>query len=218
MRLTSYNNPLPMYRSTISVSGIPWEKIDYDLIHNSGPRPGYGDGVSTVDFNLRRDLEDWAKDYRQVQTTLVEIFMPFAKDQEYSNWLHTTWFNRTPPGGMTPVHEDNPCDITSVWYLDVPINGGNFILIYSGKEYVVPVKTGDFIAFPATIPHCTEINKSDKYRTIMGGNIAWHEKIKRDLSLLNIDTDAIDLLYRKRQQELTINMSNWYKQHESNIK
>ena len=126
------------------------------------------------------------------------------------------WINKVYPGGITNYHDHRPCDLATVWYLDVPENSGNFILLYDNVEYTVPVSTGDFIAFPATLAHRTEVNCSTAPRVVMGGNIVWHETLRNNLygALPGHRLDNhVAALYENRQLELIEKLSIWYKEN-----
>lgn len=215
MQIISGDN-LPIYRTNIPVANVPWDSINNDLLNQAAPLAEIDNGLSTLHSNLRRDLEPWAEDYRNVQMQVVSQFMPYAKKYVYPTWLLGNWINKTFPDGILNMHHHRPCDIATVWYLDVPEHSGNFVMYFEGQEYVVPIKTGDYMAFPASILHRTEVNFGTSPRIIMGGNIVWHETLKNDL-LKKMAPDKVNSyinnLYETRQLELIKSMSNWYKEH-----
>ena len=219
MTKTLFN--LPLYRTHIPVNNIPWDEINDDIEQRATPLKEIDNGFSTIDSKLRRDLEPWAETYRQAQLEVVRLFMPYAKNYVYPTWLQGNWINKTMPGGILKIHDHYPCDIATCWYLDIPANSGNFVLIYNDVEYEVPVSSGDFLAFPATLLHRTQHNNSSKPRFIMGGNIVWHETLKNDLlkkMSQEKTNEFVDKLYRQRQVELFETMKAWFKEHnEKNI-
>jgi hypothetical protein len=212
------NKILPVFRTNLKTNNIPWDVFNTDLDTNGDTTfKEIARGVSTVELGLRRDLEEWALGFRMIVCNLVKHFMPYIPTGNYEDWTQLSWINRVDPNGFTRYHDHKPCDMAIVWYIDVPDRSGNFILQYNGEDHVVEVTTGDVIAFPASLLHTTELNKSDRSRYVMATNVIWTETLR--VGLRNKLTDnqvesQLTKLYNDRQTEMINNMETWY---ESNL-
>jgi hypothetical protein len=210
---------IPVYKTRLSVDSVPFDTINQDLDRAISTLPTgqydltVGHFASTVDFWERRDLEPWAESYRNKIQEIAKLLTPAIANRPYENYIKATWFNRNYPSGQVTNHNHKPCDMAIVWYLNVPSEGGNFILQFRDEEFVIPTTTGDMIVFPASLLHRTEVNNGNEPRIVMGANLSWTEDIKKMLtdklspSMLE---RQIEILYNKQQLELIETLSKDY--------
>jgi hypothetical protein len=207
---------LPVYKTFLATDDIPWEQINSDLYNNGDTRfQEIEEGISTVELRFRRDLEDWATGFRFVVEKIVQKFMPYTANYGYEDWTKISWVNKIYPNGFVKYHSHYPCDLAIVWYIDIPDNSGNFILQYENNDYVVPISTGDVLAFPAGMIHSTEPNQSGKPRYVMATNVLWTEMLRQTLKDKLTEKELNTLLnkvYYERQNQLIKDML-----HESNF-
>lgn len=214
--LTEKGKCIPAYKTQLSIDSVPFDIInkDIDRAIDTLPNGQYdltaGHFASTVDFWERRDLEPWAESYRNKIQEIAKLLTPAIANRPYENYIKATWFNRNYPLGQVTYHDHKPCDLAIVWYLNVPKNGGGFILQFEEEEYTIPVATGDIIVFPASLLHRTEINNGTEPRMVMGANLSWTEDIKKmltnKLSPAMLEKQ-IEILYSRQQIELIDTLS-----------
>ena len=147
---------LPIYKTQLDVSIVPWDVIIGDLDQLSEWYSDSINGKSTIFNSQRRDLESWAEPYRNLVTALVKKFMPHVNDAPYDQWATNSWLNRIYPTGNTKWHVHKLSELVVCWYIDKPKDSGNIIILYNEVEHEIEVNTGDVIIFPSDLMHCTK--------------------------------------------------------------
>ena len=207
---------MPIYRTTLDVSIVPFDVINSDLDDHDTRFPEASNGLSTATLGSRRDLEDWAQPYRDVIRSIANKFVPYSVDESYEEMVKSNWVNRMYESGYARYHTHVPCDIALVWYLNSPSGCGNFVLDFNGTEYVVPIKTGDLIAFPARLGHYTEPNHSGQARLVMGANVVSTENFRHRMKG-KLSDEQVDTIYSNRQDKITQEMIEWHEKNSTHL-
>jgi len=200
---------LPLYRSFIPTDSIPWKQINADLDRGDTDYRDVEKGVTTAGLGLRVDLEPWASGYKSAVIDVVNRFIPSSIKQEYNSWTDMHWINRTCRDGHVRKHIHYPCDLAVVWYLDIPERSGHFVMHFDNKDHVIPVSTGDFIAFPGSILHYSQPSQTDSPRYVMASNVLWTESTLYSLrdKLSNHEINSyIEKVFYERQEHLIRDM------------
>jgi uncharacterized RmlC-like cupin family protein len=76
------------------------------------------------------------------------------------------WLNVQGPGHATSAHTHDENDelLSGVYYVSVPAQSGNLILLDSYREIRVAPAPGMFLSFPPALPHRVETNRSQQER------------------------------------------------------
>jgi hypothetical protein len=207
---------VPVYKTTLDASVIPWSVIDSDLDDHDIIFPEAANGLSTASNDFRRDLDTWASPFRNSVEQIIKLFMPYITQASYTDYTKKSWINRLGPNGYARYHNHIPCDLAIVWYINAPENCGNFILNFNDCEHVVEIKTGDLIAFPASLLHTTQTNQSGQNRYVMATNIVWTENMRLRMNG-RLTNEQIDILYMNRQSQLTREIYNWNEKNATHI-
>jgi len=85
------------------------------------------------------------------------------------------WFNDMPPGSITTrhTHDDDDELLSGVYYIKVPENSGNLILIKNGTEKEIESNAGELILFRPDCLHEVSENKSSEDRLSIGMNFGY---------------------------------------------
>lgn len=106
-----------------------------------------------------------------------------------------SWINRHNAGGWTEEHVHRGCQISIVYYLQVPENSGRIMFrdplefhwagepsdyrsLPDASWYPVNVRTGDVLFFPGWLPHKTEKNNSTESRYVLTVNLTGQLPLK----------------------------------------
>lgn len=98
-------------------------------------------------------IPDWFESYAEViQQTTDKI-------------IHNFWFNINDPGHSNQWHtHGNNFDSIGVWYLQVPVNSGNFCLEANGKTEILVPYPSLFIVHLCGLNHSVSENLSNQSR------------------------------------------------------
>jgi hypothetical protein len=80
--------------------------------------------------------------------------------QQYG--IRNYWFQQYKSGDYHKLHTHVGTSFSCVYYLDLPEKASPITFKLYGKEFVVPVKEGEILAFPGFIPHLSEPTKANK--------------------------------------------------------
>lgn len=97
-----------------------------------------------------------------------------------------SWVNYTHPGEYHHRHDHPNSVVSGVFYIDVDDNNDSIFFfnreyrqlqifpkefnIFNSDSWSLPVKTGELILFPSSLPHMVTITKSNKVRTSLAFN------------------------------------------------
>ena len=87
------------------------------------------------------------------------------------------WFNFMPPGSTTTLHTHDDDDelLSAVYYVDVPEDSGNLILVEKSdspipRKIEITPAAGEFVFFKPDLPHEVSSNNSAQSRLSIGFN------------------------------------------------
>jgi len=82
------------------------------------------------------------------------------------------WFNLMLPGQVTQPHshDDDDEQLSAVYYINTPENGGNLLLNINKDVVCITPKAGQFVFFPPNVVHEVTENKSHFERLSVGMN------------------------------------------------
>lgn len=83
------------------------------------------------------------------------------------------WFNAMEPGHRTLMHRHDDDDelMSAVYYVKVPRDSGDLILVQQGEPIRVQPEAGKMVFFPPALPHEVTVNESTEMRLSLGINI-----------------------------------------------
>ena len=83
------------------------------------------------------------------------------------------WFNDMGPGQSTSehTHEEHDELLSAVYYLEVPENSGDLVLLDRWSSTRLTPRAGMFVFFAPSLPHRVETNRSGQSRLSLGINI-----------------------------------------------
>lgn len=193
-------------KSRLTPTDVPWDIINTDCdIAVDVPPLIYGefleDSVSTIQLIKRRDLDNWATDYRNHVTELISPL--FWSNATYESITDASWFARYNKGGYVDWHIHKPyVDLIAVWYLKAD-DASDFVYMDNGVEQTIKVSTGDILIFPGSVLHRTIPQHSNVERIIMSSDLCLtRHSVEKLVKLSNSGTEQLDKLYATRQQYL----------------
>jgi hypothetical protein len=82
------------------------------------------------------------------------------------------WFNDMGPGQSTSEHDHDEDDelLSGVYYVQVPANSGDLIIVEQHSRTIVSPKAGMFVFFAPTVRHSVSVNRSTQHRLSLGMN------------------------------------------------
>lgn len=82
------------------------------------------------------------------------------------------WFNDMGPGQSTSEHDHDEDDelLSGVYYVEVPENSGDLIIVDQRIRTVVSPQAGMFVFFAPTVLHSVSVNQSGERRLSLGMN------------------------------------------------
>ncbi len=82
------------------------------------------------------------------------------------------WFNAMAPGQTTQAHRHDEDDelLSGVYYVQVPEDSGDLLLIEGGVTARLRPQAGQFVFFAPELVHEVSVNRSDKMRLSIGMN------------------------------------------------
>jgi hypothetical protein len=82
------------------------------------------------------------------------------------------WFNDMGPGQSTSEHDHEEDDelLSGVYYVHVPENAGDLIIVDQHSRTIVSPQTGMFVFFAPTVLHSVSVNQSSERRLSLGMN------------------------------------------------
>ena len=82
------------------------------------------------------------------------------------------WFNYMPTGATTTMHSHDDDDelLSGVYYVKVPENSGNLILLENSERIEIKPKAGEFIFFKPDVRHEVSRNNNAEHRLSIGIN------------------------------------------------
>ena len=85
------------------------------------------------------------------------------------------WFNAMGPGQATVMHRHDDDDevLSGVYYVDVPANSGELVLVGEQGPVIVKPEAGSFVFFAAGLDHEVTENRSDRLRLSIGMNFGY---------------------------------------------
>ena len=83
------------------------------------------------------------------------------------------WFNAQGPGQGTSVHNHDENDelLSGVYYIQVPDQSGELVLLDGQLTTRLMPKAGHFLFFPPSLPHRVEVNQSQEQRLSLAFNL-----------------------------------------------
>lgn len=83
------------------------------------------------------------------------------------------WFNAQGPGQGTSVHNHDENDelLSGVYYIRVPDQSGELVLLDGQLTTRMMPKAGHFLFFPPSLPHRVEVNRSQEQRLSLAFNL-----------------------------------------------
>ena len=83
------------------------------------------------------------------------------------------WFNAQWPGQGTSVHNHDENDelLSGVYYIQVPDQSGELVLLDGQLTTRMMPKAGHFLVFPPSLPHRVEVNQSQEQRLSLAFNL-----------------------------------------------
>lgn len=117
---------------------------------------GYGNSVSTWYNNHYLHRE---RCFKPLYKKILRLF-------PYDVVINEMWANINPPGSKTDWHTHHGWSGSGCIYLKKPKDSGNLLL----GDKIIETKENNVIVFDANIPHCTELNRSNKDRVIISFN------------------------------------------------
>ncbi len=109
----------------------------------------------------------------EIQTVLSYCTQCVEKVTGKKSLKSGLWFNYMEPGHITLPHShDEGNEIYSaVYYVDVPENSGNLIIIENKNEVEIQPNAGMLVLFPPNLVHHVTKNNSNESRLSLGINI-----------------------------------------------
>ena len=86
-------------------------------------------------------------------------------------FISSGWFQQYEKGGRHSWHTHGHCQLSSVYFLELPEDGQTRFKDHIGNIFTVNVEEGDYIVFPSSFLHCSLPNKSDKRKSIISFNL-----------------------------------------------
>jgi len=88
------------------------------------------------------------------------------------------WFNDMPPTSVTlpHTHDDDDEMLSGVYYVSVPQDSGNLILLNNSDKKTITPKEGQLILFKADCLHEVSVNNSQHHRLSIGMNFGLKSK------------------------------------------
>jgi len=85
------------------------------------------------------------------------------------------WFNAMGPGQSTTLHRHDDDDevLSCVYYIDVPANSGELVLLGEQGPVTVQPEVGSFVFFAPNLEHEVTENRSEQLRLSIGMNFGY---------------------------------------------
>jgi hypothetical protein len=85
------------------------------------------------------------------------------------------WFNAMASGQVTTLHSHDDDDevLSAVYYVDVPVNSGELVLMAADGMVRIEPEAGSFVFFSPRMPHEVTENCSDGLRLSIGMNFGY---------------------------------------------
>jgi hypothetical protein len=88
------------------------------------------------------------------------------------------WFNEMQPGQETTLHTHDDDDevLSGVFYVTVPENSGDLLLVDGDEQIAIPPVESAFVFFSPRLPHAVGKNRSEVMRLSIGMNFGIPER------------------------------------------
>lgn len=108
----------------------------------------------------------------QISALINEAISRAENILEVKNLQAGYWFNHMPPGSTTTMHTHDDDDelLSGVYYVKVPKNSGNLVIIENDETIEITPSAGEFIFFRPDIRHQVSKNNSVEHRLSIGMN------------------------------------------------
>jgi len=109
----------------------------------------------------------------QLETYALSIITETERDQPIPKRLKSGfWFNAMQPGQLTQphVHDDDDELLSAVYYIEVPDNSGDLLLMQNSQTLTIEPTAGECVFFPPNLLHQVSCNNSDDLRLSIGLN------------------------------------------------
>lgn len=85
------------------------------------------------------------------------------------------WFNAMGPGQATVMHSHDDTDevLSAVYYVEVPPNSGDLVLMAEQRPVIVSPQVGSFVFFSPHLQHEVTENRSSGLRLSIGMNVGY---------------------------------------------
>lgn len=135
-------------------------------------------------WNFFEATTDRVIDFRRNVETLACGFAQPHYDRDVEMTISRAWVNRDAPGIWNTVHDHAGCPMVAVFYAQADADCGDLMLVdprgafgwreEKGKgnrsfHRITPV-VGKLVFFPGFVKHYTEVNRSERVRTVLAMN------------------------------------------------
>ena len=187
--------PLKIYKSTYDkvdyIKDVLFPKLEYLWKPSSGDNQQFMRDGTICSYHTSALIQhEFPEETKDLMEFALAAGKEFWKECDYYNGMEPVvaqvWANKTPKHGWVHSHIHLSIPFTALLYVDASPEQGNLVLEnpldfvlgaqpinYHKRiqfELEVPVKTGDFIIFPAFLRHKVLPNTIDTPRLVLGLN------------------------------------------------
>ena len=176
--------------------------------------PEQGGGVSSVHWNysekygehtygLPKDWDEFKEYYSTMNYIQNLLCEKWGYNPKWDRLISESWMNRHPKGAWTAEHHHQNTMFATTAYLNMPENGGHFMIknpllemkkaeptdqaYWNEEKYWAPVEveTNDVLVFPGWLTHKTQVNESDEDRYILSTNYTTMRRLHDYLDVIS---------------------------------
>ena len=176
--LRTFNNDFKSYRDDM----IKW-MIDYSYKFDTFTRSNVGGYQSPDDFYLQESFAPYLNRITEHITNTLEEYVedPLIRPEVDELRLSNMWFNFNYQNSYNVMHVHPGCILSGVIWIQVPddttpidfecMDGFARAMLEDRTNEQFLAKEGEMYMFPAHLPHCVGINRSEHTRISLSFNI-----------------------------------------------